>query len=70
MEADLTKWAETWRQAGRALDEQKLKELRDPRYYENHVQMLNAMLCSVQQKKVRRTTGLIELQKIIKRMIE
>lgn len=70
MEDELTKWVETWRQAGRALDEQKLKELRDPMYYQNHVQTLNAMLCALPKDKVRRTTGLIELQKIIKRMIE
>ncbi|OPZ69188.1 MAG: hypothetical protein BWY83_02062 [bacterium ADurb.Bin478] len=70
MEEELTKWAETWRKAGKALDEQKLKELRDPMYYQNHVQTLNAMLCSLPKNHVRRTTGLIELQKIIKRMIE
>lgn len=65
------KWVETWRKAGKALEEEKIRELTDPHYYEKHLPGLNALLQYACEHRVERTTtGLIEWQKTVKKIHE
>lgn len=62
-------WVETWRKAAVSLKEIKKKELRDPNYYNKNLDITDKMLqYACDNLKGRPHSGLVEQQKIFKRM--
>ena len=65
----IEKWVNTWKKAGPALDEVKLKELRSVDYYNHNQALLNEMLrYAFEHREPRLSSGLIEQQKIFMKL--
>lgn len=66
----IKKWVETWKRAGSALDEIKLRELRAYDYFKNQALVDEMLQWAVDHQKVRLKTGLVEQQRIFMKMRE
>lgn len=64
----IKKWVETWKRAGRALDEVKRRELRAYNYSKNQAMIDEMLQWAVEHQKVRLTTGLVEQQRLFMKM--
>lgn len=61
----MKKWIRAWETAGASLREIQIRSLRDPDYYRKNQMLLNEMLCYAFENRItRKTSGLIEMQKI------
>ena len=70
-EKQLKIWVQAWQQAEKALAELKLKELRDPNYYEKNIFLLNEMLkISANRLEISKSSGLVEMQKWFRKIHE
>lgn len=67
----IKKWIAVWQEAGKALREIKIKELRADDYYEKNKQLLSEMLqYDVEHRTVRLTSGLVEQQRYFMKLRE
>jgi hypothetical protein len=67
----IKKWIDVWKEAGSALQEIKIKELRSDDYYQKNKQFLNGMLqYAFEHRTVRLTSGLVEQQRIFMKLRE
>jgi len=65
----IKKWIEVWKEAGTALQEIKINELRSDDYYQKNKQFLNEMLqYAFEHRTVRLTSGLVEQQKFFMKL--
>ncbi len=61
----IKKWIDVWKEAGTALQEIKINELRSDDYYQKNKQLLNEMLqYAFEHRTVRLSSGLVEQQRI------
>ena len=70
-EKQLKIWVQAWQQAEKVLAELKLKELRNPNYYEKNIFLLNEILkISANRLEVSKSSGLVEMQKWFRKIHE
>jgi hypothetical protein len=70
MDEKIKRWVQTWQRAGKALAEEKERDLQSPTYYADQIEGWNAMVCWAleQQKEERTTSGLVEMQQVLKKI--
>ena len=65
------KWVNVWKKAGSSLQEIKYNELRSENYYQKNRELLNEMLWyAYEHRTVRLTSGLVEQQRIFKKLYQ
>jgi hypothetical protein len=64
----IKRWVETWKRAGRALDEVKRRDLREYDYFKNQTIIDEMLQWAVDNQNVRLTSGLVEQQRLFMKM--
>ena len=66
---EIIKWINTWQKASISLKEIKKKELRDPDYYEKHLNVIDEMLqYACDHSTTRFSSGLVEQQRLFMKL--
>ena len=66
---EFKKWSLAWKNASSVIKAEKESELRSPDYYERNMELINEMLeYACEEKTVRLSSGLMEMQKIFSRL--
>jgi len=65
---DFERWSNAWRDASRAMGDERRNRISDPGYYQKNLKILDEMLQYASTRcKTRLTSGLIEMQRIFSR---